>query len=201
MQDFSELDAALLHIIDSEPQTEFDLIKRLQEAPWCVFKADCLAKDIELFQTHFVLFNALYRLRTEARQNLWFDIEIHTTGIRTVPTAIETAQDSVSLAEHDPLAAYYLDWDNFQSTRESDVQDLLNDFWHYYLSPDKNVSQAQRKQALRTLGFTEAPTSEQLKRTFRQMSFVHHPDKGGDNDVFLSIKRAYKILKEAQKNS
>ena len=35
---------------------------------------------------------------------------------------------------------------------------------------------------------------EEIKQRFRTLAHMHHPDKGGDEEVFKSIKLAYEIL-------
>ena len=44
---------------------------------------------------------------------------------------------------------------------------------------------------LKTLGFTAAPTADELKRRYRQIIKTAHPDNGGSQDYFIAIKRAY----------
>jgi hypothetical protein len=60
-----ELLSALAEILTRHPQgiNEFDLLKILQHPPYELFDKDALSDPLLMFQTHFVLFNALYLLR------------------------------------------------------------------------------------------------------------------------------------------
>jgi curved DNA-binding protein CbpA len=37
-------------------------------------------------------------------------------------------------------------------------------------------------------------TDEEIKIRFRSLAQTHHPDKGGDEQIFVRIKLAYEIL-------
>lgn len=43
---------------------------------------------------------------------------------------------------------------------------------------------------------TIQPTEESLKTAFRKAAMKHHPDRGGDPEIFMKIKEAYESLKE-----
>ena len=45
-----------------------------------------------------------------------------------------------------------------------------------------------------TLGVTKDFTNEQLKKAYRKLCLKHHPDKGGNEDKFKEISRAYEVL-------
>jgi DnaJ family protein A protein 2 len=42
-------------------------------------------------------------------------------------------------------------------------------------------------------------SSEDIKKAFRKQALVHHPDRGGDEEMFKKIQNAYEILSEPQK--
>lgn len=44
------------------------------------------------------------------------------------------------------------------------------------------------------LGVPKDANSNQIKKTFYKLSFTHHPDKGGDAQIFNQITEAYNIL-------
>lgn len=58
------------------------------------------------------------------------------------------------------------------------------------------------KEALKTLGFDELPTYEELRNRFKDLVFKNHPDHNNkaDNGVFTNLKKAYDILKKAIEN-
>ena len=42
-------------------------------------------------------------------------------------------------------------------------------------------------------------TDEDIKKSFRKLSLIHHPDKGGNEDKFKEINEAYMTLSNPQK--
>lgn len=59
-----------------------------------------------------------------------------------------------------------------------------------------NVSQ---EDYYKILGINESTTQDEIKKTFRKLSLKHHPDKGGDSNMFKKINEAYQILGDEQK--
>ena len=51
------------------------------------------------------------------------------------------------------------------------------------------------------LGVDKGISQEDLKKTYRKLSKVHHPDRGGDENRFKEISEAYDILGDPQKKS
>lgn len=49
------------------------------------------------------------------------------------------------------------------------------------------------------LGLRKHANEELIKSQFRKMMLTHHPDRGGDHEVFIKIKDAFDILKDPQK--
>jgi DnaJ family protein A protein 2 len=39
-------------------------------------------------------------------------------------------------------------------------------------------------------------TQDEIKKKFRKLVVIHHPDKGGDPDKFKEINNAYEILSD-----
>lgn len=52
------------------------------------------------------------------------------------------------------------------------------------------------------LGFNDIPTSEELKKRYKQLAKTNHPDVGGNSEYFISIQKSFesaqKILKERE---
>ena len=42
-------------------------------------------------------------------------------------------------------------------------------------------------------------TDQDIKRAFRQQALQHHPDKGGDEEHFKKLARAYEVLSDPEK--
>ena len=51
------------------------------------------------------------------------------------------------------------------------------------------------------LGLTTIATSEEIKIKYKILAQQHHPDKGGDEEVFKRIKLAYEILIDPDRKS
>ena len=76
------LDKAVYQLLLQSPCSEFELIKALQLPPYEILDKQALQQDITMFQAHFVVYNALYRLRNEGLDKREFILDI-------IPTRIE----------------------------------------------------------------------------------------------------------------
>ncbi|MDB0072812.1 DnaJ domain-containing protein [bacterium] len=52
-----------------------------------------------------------------------------------------------------------------------------------------------------TLGVNENATKEEIKKAYRKLAVEHHPDKGGDENVFKGINEAYGTLSDDNKRA
>lgn len=190
----NQLDSALETelLSETEPMREHELIQRLQGAPYELFDEQALSGSLQLFQTHFILFNALYRLREKWRQEKLFELSIHTLAIVKKP--YEEYEEA--LVSKDVLADYYLNWEHFESTRANDVDDLLNSFWNRVQGIRQPPAQAELDKAMQVMEFEESEVTDKgnLKRRYRQLLHRHHPDKGGSKQQVQEVKWAYTIL-------
>lgn len=49
-----------------------------------------------------------------------------------------------------------------------------------------------------TLGVAKNATPDDIKKAYRRLASIHHPDKGGDTAMFQKIEEAYRILSDPQ---
>jgi DnaJ-class molecular chaperone len=49
------------------------------------------------------------------------------------------------------------------------------------------------------LGVSKKADPEEIKKAYRDLSKIHHPDKGGDPEKFKELNNAYEILKDSSK--
>lgn len=182
------------------PMTEFELIRTLQQPPYELLSERALQGNLDLFQTHFLVFHCLYRLRQDWQASGLGYLRIEPLAIQLL-TLDETPSNSdatgYSLMQSDPLASYYLDLENLASTGEHDVAQLLDSFWRHLTTPPA-VKADQRSQALLVMDFEAMPDNlNQLKRQFRRLLHAHHPDKGGATADVQNLQWAYQVLRQA----
>lgn len=180
----------LYELLQEHPQglSEHKLISVLKKPDVAIFSAELnLSDSLCLFQTHFYLFNQLYRLKNQLRMSQRADLAIGVTNICLLPY---TPGDK-ALGESDSLAAYYLDWSNFDRTGKDDVNALLDDFWHRMSGV---VSEKERYEALAVLELPHDASLQQIRRQYRILIHRYHPDKGGDVGKTRKLNAAYRKL-------
>lgn len=187
---------AIWFILSDYPDgiSEYDLIQTLQSNPYHCLEVSDLGEPLQLFQTHFALFHLLYRLR-----NHWLALQkglIHivSTQIKLLP--YESVHEAIQI--NDPLAEYYLNWNNFDSTSRRDVEIMLDDFWYTFNQFEQQqslYSDERLKQANEILGVSSTETFAKIKKRYRKLMHDHHPDKGGELNHCQQIEQAYRLLK------
>ena len=174
--------------------SEYELINQLKKPPYCFFDEDALADPLILFQTHFILFHALYLLRSDWRQAKLGELTISALKIQL--SGIQASQKGI--APNDPLADYYLDWHNLLKTNDDDVEKLLTSFWSKMAGIEsiEVYSSAQINAAVADLSFDslDGLNKQALKQQYRKLQHEYHPDKGGTVEQAQRILRAYTIL-------
>lgn len=145
--------------------------------------------DLHLFRKNFIVMNALYCLQNELlkEENLYLEISPIKIFISEQKRGINSIEKDVSVDSS--LAEYYLNWDNMEETTKEDVDKLLESFWKMYLSTDR------RSEALVVLGLERNASNQQIKSRYRKLASENHPDRGGNNESFIKIRKAYEILR------
>lgn len=182
-----------------EPVSEFELIRCLQKPPYELLSEQALQGNLNLFQSHFLVFHCLHVLRREwAEEGLGFlRIEPLSIGLEAMQSGgQQDAPETRELMSADPLASYYLDFSHFSATSEADVSSLLDGFWSGGLAAPL-VEADERSQALIIMELEAMPASQgQLKREFRQRVHQVHPDKGGSHEQMQALQWAYQTLRK-----
>ncbi|GAA0694674.1 DNA-J related domain-containing protein [Marinobacterium maritimum] len=183
----------LLDLLRQNPKgiSEFSLMKALERHQ--AFTG--LAEDYQLclFQKHFMIMHGLYTLQTR----LWYEeqlrVEISPLSVRLYTESVEVVVEEAGVpGAGDSLREYYLDWQQLSSTSAEDVQKLLRGFWDQCFDP------GARQQALRVLELDEGASQEAIRQRYRQLAARLHPDKGGDSEAFIEVRRAYELLRSGQ---
>lgn len=63
-------------------------------------------------------------------------------------------------------------------------------------SPEKH---GDNSKLYELLGVEKDANAAEIKKAYRLMAMKHHPDKGGDPDMFKEIQRAFEVLSDAEK--
>lgn len=72
------------------------------------------------------------------------------------------------------------------------TRELLENFFASLSYPTKKLPVGQT--AYEILGVGQNVSNEQLKKSFRELCHIHHPDKGGTQENFMAIMNAYRAL-------
>lgn len=180
----------VLRLLRAQPAgiSEYELLKQI-EADGAHFAQAGDDAQLALFQKHFLIMNALYRLQ----ESLWRDerLWLMISPLRIALETIDHCAAETKLAPHadDALRAYYLDWQQFIATDSAAVTELLTSFWTRFAAHD------QRDEALATLQLDGNADRDTIKRQYRRLAAATHPDRGGDAAQFLAIRAAYEVLK------
>lgn len=191
----SELIAALRQRLNRPgvEVSEHALIKELVEEG--LLPAGFNDGSLALFQTHFLLFNALYRLQDElASHQLALEIGLVNIRVREQQVAQSSALD---VGRQASLREYYLDWSHFNGATEESVDELLERFWQQF-GPGQ-VATSEKAAALASLQLTEPVTYAEIKMRYRRLVMREHPDRGGDNARLQALNDAMAVLARAYK--
>ena len=172
-------------------QTALGIHHLLQEiksiAPLPDFDDD---EQLALFKLNWLMMNALYQLQ-QALLGDGYYLQISTLEIMLSPLNKHGPQAQQQTLQHQPLRDYYLDWKNFSNTTIDEVQSMLEGVWQEYLNPGQQLA------AYKTLGLEGGESWAQVKKAYRKLVVVHHPDKGGQASRFMEVRQAYECLKQA----
>ena len=184
-----DLSDQLLVLLRETPQgcSEYRLIQSLKTRHSTHIPNLPLHDPLVLFRTHFLLFNALYRLR----DRLWSEAGGHLSISPLCVQLLPYQAGSQALGASDALRDYYLDLSQLRDTTEQDVERLLTSFWTRMQGGDEKRA---------ALELFELPQDQplslvEIRRRYRQLVSLHHPDRGGSTQRLQSINTAMGILK------
>ncbi|MDB2330426.1 molecular chaperone DnaJ [Alteromonas sp.] len=180
---------------------EYSLINTLKAPPFALFKDAELSDPLILFNTHFLLFHCLYKLREQWRLQGIGELDIHATNIvlRAIDTNVQPQHSEThakNIGAIDALAEYYLNLHNMTSTSLEDVETLIDDFWQRMAGNPVKVSTEDIKHACELLDIDTATTLTlvAIKKHYKKKLQFVHPDKGGSTLDTQEVIAAYKLL-------
>ena len=167
--------------------TEYDLLQLLKNKKIPLIIPEKMHDPLILFQTHFILFHLLYSLRDYLLKTKKNDLDIHCLKIILTPF-IEI--DSTLPAVTDKLRSYYINLKNANDIDREKVKSMLTEFWQNFEKYSK------RPEALEIFCLNDPVSDNVIKKRYHELALKHHPDHGGDPDVFKKIRDAASILLE-----
>lgn len=180
---------------------EYSLINMLKAPPFALFKDAELSDPLILFNTHFLLFHCLYKLREQWRVQGIGELTIHATNIelRTADTYFQSQRcetHAKDIGAIDALAEYYLDLNNMTTTSLEDVETLIDDFWQRMADHPVKASSEDIQHACKLLDIDTAITLTlvTVKKHYKKKLQSVHPDKGGTTQDTQCVIAAYKLL-------
>lgn len=183
-----ELEALLLDFLGAQASgiSEYDLIQYLRSQDLFKLEPDELlsSDSLVMFQIHFIVFHALYRLRDRVRQLESNDLDLNPVCIRLR----SYARSDAALAEYDALYDYYMDVENLAGTRTEDVDEMLERFWSRLDNSERRI------EALKELELKDPVSNETIRKQYRRLAMKHHPDRGGEMEKLQRINAAVSIL-------
>lgn len=186
LQEVSDRVLALLQRETVNGAGEYELLRMLRSEQVPPFAGLNFSDNLTLFRAHFILYHVLYRLREALSSRGLYHLEITPLRISLLPY---TQSASSSLAASDPLRDYYGDLNHLTETGEEDVRQLLISFWREMANVDK------RQEALKVLGLTADADGAAVRRRYRELAMLHHPDRGGDKEKLQELNAAIKVLR------
>ncbi len=183
------LESRLWTLLKQKPEgySEYDLMRQLQSEKENDFKPDLFRNELEMYQAHFLLFHALYRLSDYLIEQQVATLDIHVLTIKILPYQ---TSDTNALSIPDPMREYYLNLDNLKNTTLDDVKNLLGQFWTNYYADQK------KPLALEVLGLKTDASKVDIEKRYRILAMQYHPDRGGDKQKFLQLQQAITTLRQ-----
>jgi len=182
--------------ITSEPLSEYQLIQTLNQQGW-EFSINA-ADSLMLFTSHFLVFNALYRLQIDYWQKQQRYLAVSALSIYLHPknesdndknSATDTEDRSIAPYTADAaLRDYYLDATQLEAASEDSVNKLLSQFWERYIATDES------SEALQLFSLEHPATQKEIKQRYRILAMEHHPDRGGKPEIFQKVNWAFGVL-------
>ena len=178
---------------EHQPISEYELIKLLRSGHYHTLNSLSMTQADQLFQLHFLIFHALYKLQEELLAKQAGFLEITPLCIRIRPIRQNETSSNI-IHQHDKLAEYYLDIKNLTNTTTHEIEQLILSFWKSFQHPDSQL------ESLKVLQLTPPVSYNEIKKQYKRLASKHHPDKGGSKELIQQINQAMATLSQHYKN-
>ncbi len=165
--------------------SEYALIKSIDVDDFPHITRIDLSKPHTTFPFHFVLFNRLYRWKNELADQKKGRLDISALKITYHPYHSHDLQE---IDTHDSLADYYSNIANFYETQGERLDEMMSGFWNRFVRRD------DIHHAMKTLELNTLKDSAQVKKQFKKLMIIHHPDKGGTSEKAAQLNEAKTTL-------
>ncbi|MFO1369765.1 MAG: DNA-J related domain-containing protein [Marinagarivorans sp.] len=172
-----------------EPIREYELLTLLQTEG---LLAVCEEANywVALFRKHFFLRHCLYAVNKiiaeQGRHLLLGPVCIEVVIKKTSGCATHLPSEDTS---YKALADYYGDLIHWINATEETCRSFVDDFFKRFVV--FNEAEAH----LTCLGLPKDAVWGVVQQRYRRLAQQHHPDKGGDAELFLTYTHAYEALK------
>lgn len=193
--DFKALQDYLLNSLQSQIDglSEYDLLMQAKKSSaFPILEGE---NSVLLFREHFLLMHCLYKLQKQLESAGSYQLRIDPIKTVLQKAAKETNETRLLKTElreassHEALKEYYLNWENFETTKEDDVDKLFDSFWQDY------ALHISGDEAFGILGLNIDASQKEVKARYRGLAAKHHPDRGGDKEAFIKTRAAYEVLR------
>ncbi len=167
---------------------EYELLSQMRAEG---FLALCEADNywVALFRKHFLMRHCLYRVNAnwagQGRRLLLGPVSIE------LVVAADTNGENLPSEDltYQALADYYGDLTHWLAATEETCRTFVDDFFKRFAAFNEAESH------LSCLGLPKDAVWGVVLQRYRRLAQQHHPDKGGDAELFLTYTRAFEALK------
>jgi hypothetical protein len=210
LRDFQTADIFNILVSRDTPITEVDLLRMLTGAQRMPTGRE------RLFELHFSLYHALYRLKYEAGAGGYY-LYLDPMRIRLVKTpdaglchhyvpengrhcgmpahggyycSLHYNSGMLGTLSFDPLHDFYTNADNISFGKNDILGKLMNGVIVYALR------RGEIERALNFFGLSR-PTLKKVKKKYHELAKSYHPDRNnGDDSLMKELNRSYQVLTE-----
>lgn len=188
---------AILAPMISEQRTKlYDLSTALSKAEVFSWSKDSLVAVYQkLFLTQAALCEIYYDYEKELDRALVLTSVDVCVRVLDSPGLVGKRASVLSVSELDALTPnfeFFSQAERFYSTNAADVTALMESFWQRY-DIYTSLDSSELTQLLPFLN--QSSNLRDLKALYRKKAHTLHPDRGGDQEAFIALRREYEVLK------